>query len=240
MCCCPDAFLSLRSCAIEVVGVSGSLPIFGVGTAMFVVRTISDLPVVVLIHNCLLSQGGPFNLLSVSHFQASRQNSVDFNSDSPNLTVTSPTGHAMFLLDAQDGLYSFLAEPIHPSDDRYRSLPRFDLTSPDGLHGGAPTVALLRSSSSLLSAPVLSPTPLGRWSCRVLLGSTLQHRILAFPMTTVSDFDSELRTFCNDFYPLWLRHQPVERMILATLCTWRTSPLVSWGLATSVSVVRLS
>ena len=166
---------------------------------MFIARTISDLPVVVLIHNCLLSQGGPFNLLSVSHFQASRQNSVDFNSDSPNLTVTSPTGHAMFLLDAQDGLYSFLAEPIHPSDDRYRSLPRFDLTSPDGLHGGAPTVALLRSSSSLLSAPVLSPTPLGRWSCRVLLGSTLQHRILAFPMAAVSDFDSELRPFCNDF-----------------------------------------
>ena len=33
LCSCPDAFLDLRPCAIEVVGVSGSLPVFGVGTA---------------------------------------------------------------------------------------------------------------------------------------------------------------------------------------------------------------
>ncbi len=40
MCSFPDAFLSVRSCAIEVVGVSGSLPIFGMGSAMFVATTI--------------------------------------------------------------------------------------------------------------------------------------------------------------------------------------------------------
>ena len=55
MCSCPDAFLSLRSCAIEVVGVSGSLPIFGIGTVMLVVRSTADLPFVVLVHDCAKS-----------------------------------------------------------------------------------------------------------------------------------------------------------------------------------------
>ena len=99
---------------------------------MFVVRTAIDLFVVVRIHNCLLSQGSPFNLLSVSQFQASRLNSVDFRPGSPNLSVKSSTGRADFPLALMDGLYSFVAEPLHPSDDRYRSLPRFDLTPSDG------------------------------------------------------------------------------------------------------------
>jgi hypothetical protein len=146
--CCPDAFLSLRSCAIEVIGVSGSLPIFGIGTAMFVVRTSSDLFVVALLHNCLLSQGSPFNLLSVSQFQTSRLNSVDFRPGSPNLSVKSPAGHAVFPLALQEGLYSFLAEPLHPSDDRYRSLPRFDLTPQDSPFSTLPADS---SGSSSLS-----------------------------------------------------------------------------------------
>ena len=37
LCSCSDAFLNLRACAIQVLGISGSLPIFGVGTALFVV-----------------------------------------------------------------------------------------------------------------------------------------------------------------------------------------------------------
>jgi hypothetical protein len=128
MCSCSDAFLSLRSCAIEVIGVSGSLPIFGIGTAMFVVETFARLPIVVLIHDCLLSQGSPFNLLSVSQFQSSQRNSVNFSKPQPSLFVSASSGRAFLPLTLEDGLYSFLAEPIYPSDDRYRSLPRFDLT----------------------------------------------------------------------------------------------------------------
>jgi hypothetical protein len=130
MCLCPDAFLSLRPCAIEVIGVSGSLPIFGIGTAMVVLRTSANLSVVSLIHDCLLSQGSPFNLLSVSQFQASRRNSVNFSTSPPSLLVSTPSGRACFPLTLEDGLYSFLVEPIHPSDDRYRSLPRFGFTMP--------------------------------------------------------------------------------------------------------------
>ena len=124
MCSCPDAFLSLRPCAIEVVGVSGSLPIFGIGTAMFVVNALPDFPIVVLLHNCLLSQGSPFNLLSVSQFQAAAWNSVDFSVGAPALTVRSRKGSKTIPLTIQDGLYGFTAEPIHPNDDRYRLLHR--------------------------------------------------------------------------------------------------------------------
>ncbi len=104
LCSCPDAFLSLRPCAIEAVGVSGSLPVFGVGTAVFAVRTITARTVVVLLHNCLLFQGSPFNLLSVSQFQLSAQNTVDFSIDSPSLTVTSSHGCVGIPLLLDDGL----------------------------------------------------------------------------------------------------------------------------------------
>ncbi len=80
-------------------------------------------------HECLLSQGSPFNLLSVSQFQACAPNSVDFSIGSPRLTTHSLADHAIVPLTMDGGLYGFLAEPIHPSDDRYRTLPRFGLTS---------------------------------------------------------------------------------------------------------------
>jgi hypothetical protein len=77
LCSCPDAFLALRPCNIEVVGVFGSLPVFEVGTAVFAVQSKTGRTVVALIHNCILCcQGSPFNLLSVSQFQSSSQNSV--------------------------------------------------------------------------------------------------------------------------------------------------------------------
>jgi hypothetical protein len=219
MCSCPDAFLSLRPCAIEVIGVSGSLPIFGIGSAMLVLTTSTNRFVVGLVHDCLLCQGSPFNLLSVSQFQASGRNSVNFSVASPSLSLTSAGGQAVFPLVLEDGLYSFLAEPIHPNDDRYRSLARFDMTTnsqredgdgaasvdprdreiPTELPLGGGTVQNLagQASDSSLHAPF--PSPLGAWSCRLLFDNRHRHRILAFPLTNNTDFDSELRQFCNGF-----------------------------------------
>ena len=208
ICSCPDAFLTLRPCAIEIVGVSGSLPVFGIGTAMFVLRTTTELPVVGLLHDCLLSQGSPFNLLSVSQFQSSIRNSADFAVGSPHLSVSSPswrptgsadtgsdawalssTRHALISLVLHEGLYSFSAEPIHPSDDRYKTLPRFDLTPvtpdrrlsvcPDGEELGLITERV-SSQSSLATVDIAAvfPSPLGRWTCKMLAGATGHHRIL--------------------------------------------------------------
>jgi hypothetical protein len=260
MCSCPDAFLSLRVCAIEVVGVSGSLPIFGIGTAMFVVRTDADLLIVGLIHECLLIQESPFNLLSVSQFQAADQNSVNFSLGSPSLSAKSSGGYATIPLLLDDGLYSSLAEPIHPSDDRYRSRPRFDLTPrrQQGWTGGpslcsletgtfgvalshptrmtageAPTSSLLASpvvddfspANSSSSSTLIFASPLGEWSCRMLAGSTNAQRILAFPISSTSDFDSELRRFCDGFLspvtspPARHTYDPANPMHMADLST---------------------
>ena len=126
MCSCPDAFLSLRPCAVEVVGVSGSMPVFGIGTVVFVVRTSAGLPVVAMIHDCLLSQGSSFNLLSVSQFQSSGLNYVDFAVGSPHLCVTMAVTSTLFPLALHEGLYNFSAEPVLPNDERFRTLPRYD------------------------------------------------------------------------------------------------------------------
>jgi hypothetical protein len=45
----------LRPCAVLVVGVSGSLPIHGIGTANFIVRDSNGNERIWRIHNCLLS-----------------------------------------------------------------------------------------------------------------------------------------------------------------------------------------
>ncbi len=54
---------------------------------------------------------------------------MNFSVGSPSLSLTSAGGQAVFPLVLEDGLYSFLAEPIHPNDDRYHSLARFDMTT---------------------------------------------------------------------------------------------------------------
>jgi hypothetical protein len=70
MCSCADAFSNLRSCAIVVVGVAGSLPIHSFGTASFIAVDSSGEQRIIRIHNCLLSQNlgedDNFNLISVS------------------------------------------------------------------------------------------------------------------------------------------------------------------------------
>jgi hypothetical protein len=91
-------------------------------------------------------------------------------------------------------LYGFVAEPLHPSDDRYRSCLRWDLTAK--VPRTSP-VQLLPSSGERLSLPAVPGS--GTWAYKLLAGSTVQHRILAFPMTDSLHFDAELRTFCDGF-----------------------------------------
>jgi hypothetical protein len=128
LCSCSDAFLNLRACAIQVIGISGSLPIFGVGTALFVIASARGKEAVLLIHNCLLSEGGGFNLVSVSQLQASGANSVSFDPGAASIRLKSGNGFFFLPLELQDGLYNFQASPLHINDERYVTLPRYALT----------------------------------------------------------------------------------------------------------------
>ena len=196
LCCCEDAFISLRACAIEVVGVSGSLPIYGVGTAAFVVSDGSGSKSTVLIHNCLLSQGGLFNLLSVSQVQMSRMNLVVFDPESPHLLLNSSSAVMHLPLHLTDGLYSLTMEPLSVNDTRYLELPRFDLTDK-----GRYVPPTLPASAECPSGP--TPTTLvsslGSWTCRNIVPPSSSRRVLAFPSNPGQDFGDNLRDFCQQF-----------------------------------------
>jgi hypothetical protein len=92
-----------------------------------------------------------------------------------------------------DGLYGFIAEPIHPSDDRYRSCSRWDLTAK--VTFAAPFH--LPSSGEIFLPPALSNS--SSWTYKLLAGTTLQRRILVFPVADGLHFDAELRSFYDGF-----------------------------------------
>ena len=192
LCSCADAFISLRACAIEVIGVSGSLPIFGVGTALFAYTHDDGVITIILLHNCLLSQGGAFNLLSVSQLQSSRLHSVNFSPDSPHLWLKSSSGAVQVPLSLTDGLYSVAFEPISVNDVRYATHPRFDLTAKGDYVPASHITAQLSTTQSASS--------LGNWSCRLLVAPSSRRRVMAFPSEGLDvAFASHLREFCQQY-----------------------------------------
>ena len=186
LCCCPDAFVSLQACAIEVIGVSGSLPIHGVGTAAFAVHDLAGSVATLLIHNCLLSQTGLFNLLSVSQLQASQLHVVDFSLLSARLSLTSSSGAFDVPLLLSDGLYSFTVEPLSVADPRYSQNPQFALTAP-GVYVPPTTVSPGPSSGFV------------DWTCRLFVAPSRQRRVLAFPTADGPSFGDHLKEFCQKF-----------------------------------------
>ncbi len=131
---------------------------------------------------------------------------------------TRPKARSSFLLwSKRAALYGFQAEPLHPNDGRYQSLPRLHLTTrAPSFSPVTPALALLDSdpphlptlptSASLPlmlldgpSLPVLTSSSLGTWSCKLLVSPSSSHRILAFPSGNSLGFDAELRSFCDGF-----------------------------------------
>ncbi len=138
---CSTAFVTLEPCTLEVVGVAGSLPIFGRGTAVFVLTLPDGDAILVRIHNCLYSFG-EFNLLSVSQMQTIKSNTLDISLVSPGVRLygaPAPLDKAVgkahrkyvdvpFLMD--DGLCCLHVDPISSDDPRFQLLQIFDLTPP--------------------------------------------------------------------------------------------------------------
>ncbi len=183
-----DAFISLQACAIQVIGVSGTLPVFGVGTAMFTVQDAVGQAAIILVNNCLLTPGGTFNLLSVSQLQESGVNLASFDLTSPLLILRSTIGQFLLPMVLTDGLYSFSAAPLHINDVLYTTLPRYHLTS-RGDYTPPTTSSMLASSSTLSS----------NWECRIFVAPSASRRVLAFPAEPGATFDTDLRRFCDDF-----------------------------------------
>ena len=207
MCSCLEAFSDLRSCAILVVGVSGSLPVHGIGTANFVVQDKDRIERIWSIHNCLLchSEIGEetFNLISVSQLVRTRQATVSFGADSSDVIITTKRKKGMgFTLTPDDGLYSLSFEPISWNDPRFESLSQLNVTlEDDPAVGGvipaafAPTVD--KTQGEIGDPPVVpnkSPNKLGVWHTKIFwIG-----KCLALP-GVCKGFDAELDEFCAQY-----------------------------------------
>jgi hypothetical protein len=82
LCSCSSAFTQMTPCRIEITGISGSLQVYGCGTALFLATTSNDDRVILRIHNCLFSYG-EFNLISVSRLNQVPGNSVELTLEIP-------------------------------------------------------------------------------------------------------------------------------------------------------------
>ncbi len=164
MCSSSSAFIQMSPCALEITGISGSLQIYGVGTALFLGEDSIGNPVVVRIHNSLCGQG-EFNLISVSQLVQQKGNCVDFSLKSPYLTLDSSgpkRRHFRLPLFMDDGLFSLALEPLQTNDPRYSRYPKCDVT-PGGIF-------------SLCTAETTE-----RWRAKVLVSGTPSARILVAP-----------------------------------------------------------
>ncbi len=115
---CSEAFVSLRPCAIIVVDDAGSMPVHGIGTALFLV-TVGDKDVILRIYNCLLCHGEDgFNLLSVSQMLRTKLNSVTFSEGNSAIQTTNDGKPQRIPLNENDGLYEIVGTPISVNDAR--------------------------------------------------------------------------------------------------------------------------
>jgi hypothetical protein len=141
---CSTAFMTLEPCALEVVGVAGSLPIFGRGTAIFGLKLKGREEILVRIHNCLYSFG-EFNLISVSQMQTIESNTLELSLAAPQMRLYGETIGVELLpskckrpfvdipLVMDDGLYCLQLDPISSDDPRLLTLQIFDITPPRGV-----------------------------------------------------------------------------------------------------------
>ncbi len=185
---CSEAFSHLQACAVMIIGVGGSMPAHGMGTANFIGVT-DGFEYIVTIHNCLLYHGEDgFNLLSVSLILRQPLNSVVFRSVSSHLeTQSSDETTSRFDLRENEGLYEMKLSPLYMDDWSRKSAKRVELTLENdpklwGIDGGDQTHAEMKS-----------PTKLGKWHSKMLWMS-----MKMAPMRGISsDYDADLKTFCT-------------------------------------------
>jgi hypothetical protein len=180
LCSVSTAFSDLQPCRIEVTGVSGSLPIYGCGTANFVALDHNGRQLVVRIPNCLYERC-EFNFLSVSQFNQVAGNRVDFSLDSPAVVLVSsagvPRSSARVPLALEDGLFALQLEPLGEWDPRFESLSKYVITRKG---------KFVPSNSG----------PDLRWKTSVLAMATSSGRLLA---ATTEDCHDNLETFCDQY-----------------------------------------
>ena len=188
---CSEAFHNLQACAVMIIGVGGSMPAHGIGTARFIGVT-GGIEYIITIHNCLLCHGEDgFNLLSVSQILRQQLNAVVFRSNVSYLeTQASEETVTRFELLESDGLYEMKLSPLYMDDQRLNSATNFEITlEHDSRLWGT-------DGANQTQVDMKSPTKLGKWHSKMLWMS-----VKMAPMRGISsDFDEDLKSFCDSFF----------------------------------------
>ncbi len=193
MCSCSNAFVTLRACAVIVVGVTGSMPVHGIGTAQFKVR-LGDREVILRIYNCLLCHGEEgFNLISVSQMLRTKLNSINFTDGNSEIVIRKHGKVHKIPLNETEGLYELVGSPI--SVDHQQNLPRFDLTLESD--------AQLFEDDLIPASMMKSPSTLGRWTRKVLWLGTKSVCTVNYDNNAIS-VNSATRTFHPYHKHMWL------------------------------------
>jgi hypothetical protein len=192
MCACSEAFHSLRACAVLIVGVAGTMPAHGIGTACFMVKQ-NGRECIVKIHNCLLCHGeDQFNLISVSQLLRARTNSITFSADDSRLEMDNDNEDGLktiFKLKEHEGLYELEVSPLSVDDERMRSAFCLDLTLENDPH------LWDKDKEKRGLFDMKAPTKLGTWYSRALWVS------LKVGMQEISqEYDSHLKEFCDSYF----------------------------------------
>jgi hypothetical protein len=179
-----------------VIGVSGNLPVQGVGTANFGVFDEDGELRIWKIHNCLLCHKNngeeEFNLISVSQILRTRRNTVSFGCDQSKITIKSldHKSEYVFPLQLDDGLYSVAAFPVSQNDRRMRHSVCLDITlEVDSV------LSTDLSAAKITTGPAMkSPSRLVVWFVKVLWIGTV--RMLS---GISAGFGDELISFCQEY-----------------------------------------
>ena len=188
---CSEAFHSLDACAVLIVGVGGSMPAHGIGTACFMGFS-NGIEYILQIHNCLLCHGEDgFNLLSVSQILRDPANSVVFRSNASHLEIQGMHANesARFALQENEGLYDIKLWPLFRDDYRLRTN-CINLTLQDDPKLWGTNVEFGERTA------MKSPTKLGHWHSKMLWVS-----IKMAPMKGISgEYDADLKKFCDSYF----------------------------------------
>ena len=192
MCACSEAFHSLRACAVLIVGIAGTMPAHGIGTACFLVKQ-NGKECIVKIHNCLLCHGeDQFNLISVSQVLRARTNSVTFCAGNSRLEIGNENKegvNTIFNLKEHEGLYELEVSPLCVDDDRVKLMPCWDLTLENDPHLWDKD----RGGQNQLN--MKAPTKLGSWYCRALWVS-----VKVGMQEVIQEYDTHLKDFCDSYF----------------------------------------
>jgi hypothetical protein len=184
---CSGSFLTMRPCAVLVLGIAGTLPVHGIGTACFYCY-IGDIRYLLVINNCLFCHGEDcFNLLSVSQILRTGENEIIFSQHGSRIM----NDRQPIPLQEKEGLYELKLWPAYVDDSCRESLPQIIITlAEDGKLWDEE-----RPNPAYVG--MRAPSKLGIWQREVLWSSC---KVGIQGIQQGEEYEADLQEFCESYF----------------------------------------